>query len=105
MVRGANRAARTLGRAESALADLTGQLRHQVSERDLPYERLARQVVTPKGPQPLDVFIRDERLCAERAHENVTPLGQHTFGSDADRASVASHEHPGELHDGNRVLE
>ena len=105
MVRGAISAARIVGRTASALADLPGQLRHQVSERDLPHERLVREVVAAQGSQPLEILVRNERLCTERANQYVAPLGQHSFGADADRAPVPSHEHTGELHDRDRVFE
>ena len=68
MVRGANPTARIVGRTVSA--DSPCQPRHQVPERDLPHEWLARQIVPAKGPQPLAILVLDAQPYAERAHHN-----------------------------------
>jgi len=49
IVRPATAVASIVGRTASAHAGSPGQLRHQMSERDLPHERLAGQVVAAEG--------------------------------------------------------
>src|SRR5690349_234759 len=99
MVRPATDAASVVGRAVSALADSPGQLPHEGSERDLPHERLTRQVVAAKGPQPLDVPVPDAQPYVERAQHDGSRLRQHPFGADANRTPIPPHEHTGQLHD------
>src|SRR5687767_5166518 len=81
------------------------ELSDEISQRDLPDERLTGEILATRRPKTLHILVADELLPADAAHQQPRPSREKTLRADANRFAIPIDERTSELQNVHRSLE